>query len=293
MNGSSGAGSGGRTPLQTSTQIGLQHRPSPACLVWGLRSSMGAVLHPWYSLSVTDRLQYCTQTRFEHDRKSQAGLFPHPHYPKAPPHWRTSFLDDCTVEECQVTPPAVISEMKKKFKRGGGGGVWGKALTASTPQTCALTLQLNQALNMQPGSFGFLIMEEPFLSTTHSHYRRYDSSELLPSLVSLPPGPHQPPLDQPQPAGGAYSHTLPHRAPPPFCQPRLRPKVTPLSDISLSVYRQSYPTLLPPLTVPALHPTRVIWNLPRSEGVTPQILGVPKMYSTENQGYGSKRVIVV
>lgn len=96
---------------------------------------------------------------------------------------------------------------------------------------------------------------------------------------------------------GAYSRLPAHKAPSTLsCQPRLPRPPLPLPHRGKSsLYMDSFMVPVAPSTSQAadIAQSGVKWEEDGGRGLLLDILGVPKMYSTENQTYGRNRMSLV
>ncbi|KAJ8251070.1 hypothetical protein GJAV_G00216920 [Gymnothorax javanicus] len=260
---------------QTSTGIGHVYRGSFPCDI-NIKSQRGDPLPPllrcrgrvplsWHYSSVTSR---------EHDRKPLTGPLTHPRYSKAGPHGATHFVDKLgdrlrNCHSARMTFPPT-SEIQDRYR---------SHSTPLRPQEGIHSAPL-LARNRQFETDKAPILNKPGISTTQTDYRRYDRSELfcpsgfneeahrnLPPRRTLPAAPRQPFLHRPSPF-------VPHSGLNTEYRDRYR---LPRSALVLSV------------------PEMPDWSSAQaSDQLYSHILSaVPKMYSTENQGYGGNRAVLV
>ncbi|XP_041719637.1 uncharacterized protein zgc:193811 isoform X2 [Coregonus clupeaformis] len=242
---------------------------------------------------------FSVTSRLEHDRKPQTGPLANTLHPRAPPHWKTHFLNklaqqlrDCGTVQLLSRP---ISEMQDSYR--------GQAAPqAPLLDHCSTLLALYGQLD--PGQAP-TVTADPCVSTAHADYRRFSRSEIAPSS-----GLEAPPSYLSLTKSSTHSRLPGHKAPPTMsCHPRLpRPSVSLPYGGKNSLYRDSF-------RVPAPHPARSgpspaaipDWGRAGTEagagtgagaggakrGILRNIVEVPKMYLTENRVYGGNRTVLV
>ncbi|XP_064171947.1 uncharacterized protein zgc:193811 [Anguilla rostrata] len=258
---------------QTSTGIGHVYKgPLPSDI--NIESQRGDLLPPLLRQPrrVPPSGHFSSLVRLEHGRKALAGPLTHPRYSKAVPHWTVNFVDELgdRLRDCHtarmISPP--VSEMQDRYR---GWSAPQRSEAEHYTPLLALSRQFETdkvpALNM------------PSISTTHADYRRYGRSELF--------------------SPSSFDEEAYRRMPPPKTLPA--PSLQPFLHRALqhvphggrtTVYRDSFaaPAGAPAAPVPELPD----WTAAQAgRDLYGHILKVPKMYSTENQGYGGNKMALI
>ncbi|XP_026853832.2 uncharacterized protein zgc:193811 isoform X1 [Electrophorus electricus] len=273
---------------ETSTDV--RHAYTPA-LRFHTNSSKNTLLPPLPKQKVRGpgTRRYTSTSSSEHDCKRTNGQLSGVVYSKASPHWQTNFLKEL-VQKLQdhksvrvVSAP--ISEMQDHYK------------VQSQPHEPLVghyktLLALYGQLAVPPALA--LLPKEPMLSTAQSDYRNFCRSELSPpSALDVPP------IQGTLTMSGALSRLPTHKAPPIVAtQLQLpRPSVPLTHGGRTSQYMDSFTVPNPPPTFSTAAPAPAPdWEKGREaggKGLQQHILEVPKMYVTENQSYGNKRMVLV
>ncbi|XP_067272259.1 uncharacterized protein zgc:193811 [Pseudorasbora parva] len=272
-----------RRKVQTSTTIGHMHlQPSPFYLKTYKNAPLPPVIQHQNRVPASAHFSLTSHT--EHDRKPLSGPLYNEIHSKAHPHWTTHFLNELAQRLRDHPTVRVvsnpISEMQDQYR---GQLAACEPLGEHFSKMQALYRQLETAQ---------VFLQEPVRSTTKTDFKQFYRSDLSPRSV----------LDADTFNGkltksGAHSRFPAHKAPSTLsCQPRLPRPPLPLPHRGKSsLYMDSFTEPVPPPTLqPAdIAQSRVKWEEDNGRGLLLDVLGVPKMYSTENQTYGrNKRSMV-
>ncbi|KAJ8402536.1 hypothetical protein AAFF_G00366190 [Aldrovandia affinis] len=188
-----------RDLAQTSTGIGHIYRLPLPC---NIDSQRGAPLPPLlcHTRLITPSRHFSSSVSMEHDRKPLTGPLTQPLYPKASPHWAVNFVDELgdKLRDCHATRmlSQPVSEMQDRYR----------GLSAPQRQV-ARHYSMPLALYRQFETDKIPFLNEPYISTAHTDYRRFSRSELFPPGCLY---------------DGDYSKMPAPKAPPrPSCQPFL------------------------------------------------------------------------
>ncbi|KAI7803735.1 uncharacterized protein zgc:193811 [Triplophysa rosa] len=216
----------------------------------------------------------------EHDRKPLTGPLYNEIRSKAPPHWTTHFLNelahrhrDCVAVRVVSKP---VSEMQDSYT---GQSAALEPLAEHYNMMQALYRQLNMTQSL---------VQDPVCSTTKADFKHFNRSDLTPRSVM-----EAATFNGTLTKSGVHSRLPAHKAPSTLsCQPRLPCPPLPLPHRGKSsLYMDSF-------TVPVHSPLpisaqNVLKQQDGGRGLLLDILGVPKMYSTENQICGKNKMYMV
>ncbi|XP_060758419.1 stabilizer of axonemal microtubules 3 [Neoarius graeffei] len=246
-----------------------------------------APLPPVLQRRISRPQHYIVTSYTEHDPKPVDGVLSNVIYSKAPPHWRTHFLNDLAqklrdTRSVRLVSAPPVTEMQEQYR--------GRSAPYEPQEPHYRTLQAQ--LGQIHQSSGLLLPKEPALSTTRTDYRHFSRSELAP-LSALDASPTCGPFTK----RAALIRPPPHSAlPGASSQLQLpRPSIPVPHGGRSSVYMDSFSRPAPP-PMSSTH-VAVLAETKRTEesgwGLLQHIPDVPEMYSTENQMYGKGRLVLV
>ncbi|ROI15133.1 hypothetical protein DPX16_16979 [Anabarilius grahami] len=272
-----------RRNVQTSTTIGhLYLQPSPFYLKTCKNAPLPPVLQRQNRVPASAHFSLTSHSK--HDRKLLNGPLYSEIHSKASPHWTTHFLNELAQRLRDHPTVRVvsnpISEMQDQY-RGQLAACEPLGEHYSKIQALYRQLETTQAF-----------MQEPVLSITKTDFKRLHRSDLSSRSV-LDAATFNGKLTK----SGAHSRLPAHKAPSTLsCQPRLPRPPLPLPHRGKSsLYMDSFTVPVPPPTSPAADNAQSGVKLEENggRGLLLDILGVPKMYSTENQTYGTNKMSLV
>ncbi|XP_016348400.1 stabilizer of axonemal microtubules 3 [Sinocyclocheilus anshuiensis] len=273
-----------RRKVQTSTTIGHAYlQPSSFYFKTCKNAPLPPVVHGQNRVPASAHFSLTSHT--EHDRKPLNGPLYNEIHSKAPAHWTTHFLNELA-QRLRDRPTVrvvsnPISEMQDRYR--------GQSAAREPPSE---HFSMMQALYRQLETAQMAFVQEPVFSTTKTDFKHFNRSNLSPRSV-LDAATFNGTLTK----SGAHSRLPAHKAPSTLsCQPRLpRPPLPVPHRGKSSLYMDSFTVPVPPPTSQAADVAQsgVKWQDDGGKGVLLDILGVPKMYSTENQTYGRNKMSMV
>uniref|UniRef100_A0A8C1C5V3 Zgc:193811 n=1 Tax=Cyprinus carpio carpio TaxID=630221 RepID=A0A8C1C5V3_CYPCA len=259
-----------RRNVQISTTTGHTHlQPFPFYFKTCKNAPLPPVLQRQNKGPASAHFSFTSHT--VHDRKPLNGSLYNEIHSKAPEHWTTHFFSELAHRRDWPTVRVasnLIGEMQDHYR--------------------------GQLAAREPPAEHFSMMQALYrkLETTTTDFKQFNRSDLSPRSV----------LDAATFNGtstksGAHSQLPAHKAPSTLsCQPRLPRTPLPVPHRGKSsLYMDSLTAPVPP---PALQATGVAqsgvkWQEDGGRGVLLDILGIPTMYSTENQTYGGNTMSMV
>ncbi|XP_051994719.1 protein lin-7 homolog B isoform X1 [Xyrauchen texanus] len=268
---------------QTSTNIGhVYSQPLP----FYINTCKNAPLPPVLTCQnrVPASAHFSLTSHMEHDRKPLNGPLYNEIHSKAPAHWTTHFLNKVAhrlrdhLTDRVVSKP--ISEMQDHYR---GQSATQDLLGDYQSMMQALYRQLDTSQEF---------MRQPVLCTTKTDFKRFSRSDLTPFSVMDAAS-----FNGPLTKSGAHSRLPALKAPSTLAfQPQLPRLPFPLPHRGRSsLYMESFTVPVPPPTLPPTNTAQIGKKQQEDcgNGVLLGILGVPKMYSTENQVYGGNKMFIV
>ncbi|KAK3552731.1 hypothetical protein QTP86_021109 [Hemibagrus guttatus] len=223
-------------------------------------------------------------TYTDHDPKPVESVWRNVIYSKAAPHWRTHFLNglaeklrDSRSVRLLSAPP--VSEMQDQYRG------------RSAPyEPLKPHYRMLQTLHGQLHQSSVLLPREPALSTAHTDYRRFSRSELA-LLSASDASPTHGHFTKCATLPRLQAHKAPHGASSQLQLPR--PTVPIPHGGRSSVYMDSFGVPAPLTMSSTTSMTALAGTEESGRSLLQHILGVPEMYSTENQTYGKGRMVLV
>ncbi|TRY98977.1 hypothetical protein DNTS_001243 [Danionella cerebrum] len=264
----------GRRNVSTSTAKGHVLR---SCPPFHFKTCMNAILPPvLQNMNQVPTSQFLLTSHTEHNRKPLRGPLYNGIYSKAPAHWTTHLLYELakTIKHSPTlrVVPKQLSEMQDHYR--------------GQPAVCQVQAEryrMMQALYRQLEKTPSLL-DAPTSSITKTDFNLCNRFDASPQSV----------LEAASITGtltksGAYCQLPAHKAPSTLsCQPRLPCPPLPLPHMGKSsLYKDSFSLPLPQQA----HIAENNVNIQESSGR--DFLGVPKMYTTENQTYGGNKIVLL